>query len=758
MYKRIPFLLLLVFAISLCSCNNNIAQTNKIKNTGSTEAKVKALLATMSLEDKCGEMTQLTIDMISVGSPYNLTEPHQIDKVKLKQVLVDLKVGSILNAGGHAYSQKHWHEIMNSIQDIATKEKKSGIPVLYGIDAIHGTNYTSDATLYPQQLGLAATWNPGLVTKLGKMTAYETRASAIPWTFSPVLDLGRDPRWPRFWEGFGEDPTLAGIMGAAMTEGYQGKDVSNKYQVAACLKHFLGYSMPVTGKDRTSAWIPPRQMEQYVIPPFKAAIDAGIVSVMINSGDINGIPVHTDPKILIDLLRNDLGFKGVAVSDWEDILLLVSRHRVAKDHKEAIKMAINAGVDMSMVPLDLKFPVLLKELVEEGEIPMSRIDEAVGRILTMKFQLGLFDKTHYPMSDYPDFGSKKHMQLAMDAALESITLLKNDDNILPLSKTAKVLVTGPNANSLNVLNGGWTNTWQGDRPEFNTKGKFTILEAIQNKIGKNNVTYVEGAKLEEVVNIDEAVAAAKNVDVVVLCLGEKTYTEIVGNMDDLNLSKAQIELAERLTATGKPVILVLAEGRPRIVSAFEDKMKAAIMLYLPGNEGAPALAEILFGDANPSGKLPFTYPRFANTLIPYYHVGTDLVKSDFSMNAFNPQWEFGHGLSYTSFAYSDLAMSKASIGTTGDFEVSVKVTNTGKRDGMEVVQLYTTDKVASVAPSVKVLRKFEKISLKAGESRTVSFKLNAKDLAFVGRDNKWVVEPGDFEVHVGGISKGFVVE
>lgn len=756
MSKRTHLLSLLIIALSIC--NQSIAQPNKTSNKAFTKAKVKSLLANMSLEDKCGEMTQLSIDMLSVGTPYNLTVPNQLDEAKLKHVLVDLKVGSILNVGGYAYDLAYWHEVMDRIQEVATKEKKSGIPILYGIDAIHGTNYTRDATLYPQQIGLAATWNPDLVTQLGKVTAYETRASGIPWTFSPVLDLGRDPRWPRFWEGFGEDPTLAGIMGTAMTKGYQGDDASDKYQVAACLKHFLGYSMPVTGKDRTSAWIPERQMKQYVIPPFKAAIDAGILSVMINSGDINGIPVHANPKILKDLLRDELGFEGVALTDWEDILYLVSRHNVAKDHKEAIKIAINAGIDMSMVPMDLQFPVLLKELVEEGEIPMSRIDEAVGRILTMKFKLGLFKKTHYPLSDYPDFASKKHQQLAMDAALESITLLKNEDNTLPLSKSAKVLVTGPNANSLNVLNGGWTNTWQGDKPEYNAKGKLTILEAIQNKVGKNNVTYVEGSKLEEAVNIEDAVAAAKNVDVVVLCLGEKTYTEIPGNMDDLNLSSAQIELAERLNATGKPVVLVLAQGRPRIVSAFEDKTKAAIMLYLPGNEGAPALADILFGDANPSGKLPFTYPRYANTLIPYYHTGTDRIKFDFSTNAFNPQWEFGHGLSYTNFSYSDLTLSKSSVSTTGDFEVSVKVTNTGKRAGKEVVQLYTTDKVATITPAVKVLRSFEKVNLKPGESQTVRFKLNAKDLAFVGIDNKWIVEPGDFEVHVGGMTKTFVVK
>jgi len=712
----------------------------------------------MSLEDKCGEMTQLTIDMISVGNPYNLTEPHQIDKAKLKNVLVDLKVGSILNAGGHDYTPEHWHEIMDAIQEVATKEKKSGIPVLYGIDAIHGVNYTTGATLYPQQLGLAATWNPGLVTRLGHLTAYETRASGIPWTFSPVLDLGRDPRWPRFWEGFGEDPTLAGMMGAAMTKGYQGDDTSNKYQVAACLKHFLGYSMPVTGKDRTSAWIPERQLKQYVVPPFKAAIDAGILSVMINSGDINGIPVHVNPKILKDLLRDELGFEGVALTDWEDILYLVSRHHVAKDHKEAIKMAINAGIDMSMVPLDVEFPVLLKQLVEEGEIPMSRIDEAVGRILTMKFKLGLFENTHYPLSDYPDFASAKHQKLALDAALESITLLKNNDNTLPLSKSAKVLVTGPNANDLTALNGGWSHTWQGDDPKYNTKGKFTILEAIKNKIGAANVTHVPGTEYDKAIDMEKAVAAAKNADVIVLCLGEKTYTEKPGDLDDLNLPRAQIELAERLNATGKPVVLVLAQGRPRIVSAFEDKTKATLMLYLPGNEGAPALADILFGEANPSGKLPFTYPRYANTLLPYYHTGTDQVSRVFNNEAFNPQWEFGHGLSYTNFTYSDLAMSKNSISTSGDFEVSVKVTNAGKREGKEVVQLYITDKVATITPAVKVLRGFEKLSLKPGESKTVRFKLNAKDLAFVGVENKWIVEPGDFEAHVGGMMKAFVVK
>ena len=759
MYRRFPLLFLLVLTLSFYNCNQSFAQSS-IQNAplATTENKVKALLAKMTLQDKVGEMTQLSIDMLSVGEPYNLAKPHQLDEAKLKHVLVDLRVGSILNVVGYEYERDHWHKIIPRIQEIATKEKPTGIPILYGIDAIHGTNYTAGATLFPQQLGLAATWNPELVTQLGEVTAYETRASGIPWVFSPVLDLGRDPRWPRFWEGFGEDPMLAGIMGAALVDGYQGDDIANKYRVAACLKHFLGYSITLSGKDRSPAWVPERQLKEFVIPPFKAAMDAGAVTVMINSGEINGIPVHCNPKILKDLLRNEMGFKGIALTDWEDIKYLVSRHRVAKDHKEAIKMAINAGIDMSMVPMDLEFPVLLKELVEEGKVPMSRIDEAVTRILTVKFELGLFEQSVHSQKDYPGFAGPKHQALAYKGAVESITLLKNEKGLLPLSKNKRVLVTGPTANSLNVLNGGWSHTWQGDDPKYNTPGKLTIVEAIRKELGEGNVQYVEGSKYDKEVDIKAAVNVARSVDVAIICIGENTYTEKPGDLDDLNLPASQVKLVQEIAATGKPIILVMAQGRPRVVSAIDTLAQAALMLYLPGNEGAPALADILVGDANPSGKLPFTYPRFANTLVPYYHKGTDMVKKDFSMNAFEPQWEFGHGLSYTTYEYSNLKINSDRISTKGDLEVSVTVKNTGQRKGMEVVHLFVSDKVATITPPVKRLRGFDKVTLAPNETKVVTFKINARDLSFVGTDNKWMVEPGDFEVSVGGMKVPFVIK
>lgn len=743
------FVFLLLMSITLLqsqSCTNSYA-TNADKNT--IDKKVEKLLATMTLEDKVGEMTQLSIDMISVGDPYNLAEPHTLDKAKMHKALVELKVGSILNCGGHTYTREHWHEIMTAVQDMAMKEKKSGIPVLYGIDAIHGTNYTVDGTLSPQQIGLAATWNPDIVEQCGKVTAYETRASYIPWDFSPVLDIGRDARWSRFWETFGEDVFLAKTMGRALVKGYQGDDISDKNQVAACMKHFLGYSQTITGKDRTQAWIPERQLREYFMPTFEAAIEQGAATVMICSGEINGIPVHADSRILKDLLRDEMGFEGLAVTDWEDIGYLVSRHRVAKDYKEAIKMSINAGIDMAMVPMDLKFPVLLKELVEEGEVSMERIDESVSRILALKYRLGLFEKPFYAPESYPDFGGKKHAQYAFEAALESITLLKNDNNILPLDKNAKVLVSGPTAHSLNALNGGWTHTWQGAETKYNPKDKLDILQAIEQKVGKENVTFVEGASIDKVSNITEAVAAAKTADVAIVCLGEMTYCEVPGNIDELDLPDAQIALIEAIAETGTPVVLVLAEGRPRIVREAEAQAEGVVMAYLPGNEGGRAIADVIFGDYNPNGKLPFTYPRFSNTLIPYDHKGTDQQARDFSANAFNPQWEFGHGLSYTTFEYADLALSSEALNDAAPIEISVKVTNTGKLDGKEVVQLYIADKVASITPSVKRLRGFEKIALKAGESKVVTFTIKKEDLAFVGLQHKWVTETGEFEVMIG---------
>jgi len=719
--------------------------------------KVDSVMQKMTLTDKVGEMTQLSIDMISEGEPYNLAEPHRLSEEKLREVLVENRVGSILNVGGHAYTVEHWREIIRQIQEVAMNEKPTGIPVIYGIDTIHGANYTLGSTLFPQQIAIAATWDTQFAKRGAEVGAYETRASYIPWSFSPVLDIGRDARWPRLWETFGEDVHLATEMGVAMVEGYQGDDAADPHHVAATMKHFLGYSLPITGKDRTQAWIPERQLREYVLPTFKAATEAGALTVMINSGEMNGIPVHANKDILTGLLRDEMGFEGIAVSDWEDIIYLQSRHKVAKTHKEAIEMAVNAGVDMSMVPLDLEFPKLLKELVEEGKVPLERIDEAVRRILTVKFKLGLFENPYYEEEGlYDKFGSEEFAKDSYNAAAEAVTLLKNSNEILPLSKDSKILVTGPNAHSLTALNGGWSRTWQGTDPQYDTEGKPTILEALRTKLGQSSVSYVEGTAIDSVINIDEAVAAAKNNDVAVVCIGEAPYTEKPGDLRDLWLPQAQRDLVEAIAETGTPVVMVLIEGRPRIVSDIEPKTEAVLMGYLPGDEGGNAIADILLGDANPSGKLPITYPRYPNDLVTYDHNYTDQVDTNFGTDAFNPQWEFGHGLSYTSFEYSNMQLKNSEFDSTGQTTVSIDVTNTGDRSGKEVVQLYVSDLVASITPAVKRLRSFDKIQLDPGETKTVTFTLHPKDLAFVGKDNEWITEAGEFALHIGPITKKIV--
>ena len=726
------------------------------QNRASTiDEKVDSLMQQLSLTDKIGEMTQLSIDMLSVGEPYNLEEPHRLDEDKLRKVLLDLRVGSILNVGGHAYSREHWHEIIGRIQEIATKQKPTGIPVLYGIDTIHGANYTLGSTLFPQQIGIAATWDTAHAYEGARIGAYETRASWIPWTFAPVLDIGRDYRWPRFWETFGEDVLLTKKMGNAMVRGFQGDDVSDPHHVAATMKHFLGYSLTITGKDRTQAWIPERQLREYVLPPFKAAVDAGALTVMINSGELNGIPVHVNKKILTGLLRDELGFEGIAVTDWADIEYLYTRHMVAENYKEAIKMAINAGIDMAMVPVDLEFPILLKELVEAGEVPMKRIDESVRRILWVKFKLGLFEKPYHTQEGlYDKFGSPAFAEASYQAAAESITLLKNEESMLPLSGKPKVLVTGPAAHTMTWLNGGWSRTWQGDDPQYlDREGKQTILEAVREQLGFGQVKFVPGTTMNELQEIEKAVSAASDVDLVIACLGEAPYTEKPGDLNDLHLPEAQRTLVKRLADTGKPIVLVLVEGRPRVINDIEPLADAILMAYLPGNEGGRAITDILFGKVNPSGKLPFTYPRYVNDLVTYDHNYTDRVDPDFGTDAFNPQWEFGHGLSYTRFDYSDLKVKPAAFGPGKALSVSVTVTNSGSRAGMEVVQVYVSDLVASVTPPVKRLRAFEKVDLEPGESRKMQFTLYPEELSFVGLDMGWVTEPGDFVIQVDTLSQ-----
>ena len=755
--KNSKLILLITLPFLLAMCSKSVVsvpvmeeKTEMIKEKSWVEEK----LSTLSLEDKIGEMTQLSLDLLAVGQPYNLQEPFTFDPEKLENILVDKKVGSILNCGMHANDRETWKTIITTIQEYAMEKKESGIPVLFGIDAIHGANYTLESTLFPQALATASTWDPTFARKCGEVTGYEVRASGIPWSFSPVLDLGRDPRWPRMWETYGEDVLLGTEMGLAYIDGIQGDDVSAPNKVACTMKHFLGYSVTLRGKDRMPAWIPERQLKEYVVPPFKAAIDAGANSVMICSGELNGIPVHADEGILKVLLRDELGFEGVAVSDWADIPYLYERHRTAVDFKDAIGQAINAGIDMVMVPIDANFTTLLKELVDEGVVPMSRIDEAAGRVLKMKKELGLFDQAYYDFDNYDNFASDESIQLSYEAAKESIVLLENRENVLPLDRaaTGKILVAGDNANTLTCLNGGWGRTWQGTDPQWDTKGKQTILEALQTEMSEENVIYKAGN------DIAGAKSAAANVDAVVLVLGETPYTEKPGDIDDLNLPQDQLDMIKAFRDSDIPVILVLIEGRPRLINEVVEIPDAIMVGFLPGEEAARAISNILFGKENPSGKLPITYPKFPNDLVTYDHKGTDLAHRDFSMNGFNPQWEFGHGLSYTNFEYSDLKISADTMNMRGTLDISVTVKNTGDRTGKEVVQLYITDKVASITPSVKRLRDFDKVEIAAGEMKTISFTISADDLKFVGRDNEWVTEPGEFGVTINGLESNFVLK
>jgi beta-glucosidase len=731
--------------------------------------KVEALLKRMTLEEKVGQMTQLAIGMIVNGRDQEV----KIDPAKLEKAIVKYGVGSILNVSDQALTVNTWHQIITQIQESATKKTRLGIPIIYGIDSIHGANYVQGATLFPQEIGMAATWNPELMKRASEITAIETRAAGIPWTFSPVLDLGRNPVWPRFWETFGEDPYLAKVMGVAFVRGLEGSDLTSQERVASSLKHYMGYSFPLTGRDRTPAWIPENYLREYFLPTFDAAVKAGARTIMINSAEINGVPGHVNRQILTDILRTELGFKGFVVSDWEDIKKLVTTWRIAANEKEATRMAVMAGIDMSMVPLDYSFADHLIALVKEGAVPQSRIDEAVRRILRVKFELGLFEKPMPDPSLKAKFGLPESRQVSLAAARESLTLLKNVNNVLPLAKTAKVLVTGPTADSLLSLNNGWSYVWQGSEEALYPKDRHTIRRAIEEKIGAANVTFVQGTKItrpagstsnntatdqEEEVDIAAAVQAAQNVDVVVLALGEGAYCETPGNITDLTIGAPQLKLAEALKATGKPIVLVLVEGRPRIINRIVDGMSGILMAYNPSNEGGTAIADVLFGDVNPSGKLPFTYPRTPNGLINYDHKPFETENTAFGNMAFKPQFEFGEGLSYTSFAYSDLRLSKQTISANEELTINVTVTNSGKRAGKEAVLVYVGDLVASISPPIKRLRRFAKVGLDPGQSRTLTFKLRRDDLSFIGADNKPTVEPGEFDVKVGALSQRFTLK
>jgi len=752
-YKKslIPILL-------FCSAFSADAQNNK-------QAKVEALLKKMTLEEKVGQMAQITLDVIGKGKDrFTSYEPFSLDQKEMEKALIQYKIGSVLNTSNNrARTTAVWYDIISKIQKVAMSGKNR-IPVIYGIDGIHGETYTAGATMFPQQIGQAATFNRKLVREGSEISAYETRASSIPWTFSPQLDLGPDPRFPRQQETFGEDPYLAGELGKAMVKGFEGEnnDVSNPFHVATSVKHFLGYQSAVSGKDRTPAVISDQALREYHLPPFKAAIDAGAKTIMVNSGLINGIPVHANYEILTKMLKEELGFKGLVVTDWGDIENLYARDHVAKNNKDAVRIAINAGIDMSMIAYNYEpFCDDLIALVKEGKVKEERINDAVRRILTVKYELNLFEKPTTHPKDYPKFGSPAFEKAAYQTAAESITLLKNTNQILPLNKSLKVLVTGPNANSMRTLNGAWTYSWQGEKVE-EFAGKYnTILKAIQLKTGKQNVSYVPGVSYkmdgkyyeEYVDQMDEAILAAQHADVIVLCLGENTYTETPGNLNDLYLSDLQTELAQKLAATGKKIILVLNEGRPRVISKFESKMAAVLQTYQPGNFGGDALADILYGDVNPSGRLPYTYPQYPNALFTYYHKPSEArstTEGVYNYDAdYNPQYVFGQGLSYTTFTYSDIKLSSNILKAGEKLTVSVDVTNSGKVNGKESVLLFSTQLVSSpISPDVKRLRAFEKIDLKAGETKTVTFQISAEDLAVVMPDLKKVTEPGEFSIQI----------
>jgi beta-glucosidase len=714
--------------------------------------EVAALLARMTIEEKIGQMTQLEIGLITKGDGDKI----QVDPEKLEKAVVKYGAGSILNVKDQALTVDKWHEIIGTIQNAAQRTRLK-IPVIYGIDSIHGANYIQGSTLFPQEIGMAATWNPKLMQQGAEVAAAETRAAGIPWTFSPVLDLGRQPLWPRFWETFGEDPYLAKVMGVAFVRGVEGDDVASSKNVASSLKHYVGYSFPLTGRDRTPAWIPENYMREYFLPPFAAAVKAGARTVMVNSAEVNGVPGHINHHLLTEVLRNELKFDGFVVSDWQDIKKLVTEWKVAADEKEATRLSVMAGVDMSMVPSDYSFSDLLLQLVKEGKVPMSRIDEAVSRILLVKYEVGLFDK---PMPDATlrsNFATAASRSLALESARESLTLLKNDGSILPLSQDKKVLVTGPTADTLISLNNGWTYVWQGNNAALYPKDRDNIVQAIRRKVGEN-ITHVPGVSFDKEIDIDAAVNAARNADVAIVCIGESSYTETPGNISDLTLSEPQLKLVERIQATGKPVVLVLVEGRPRVINRIVDGAKGILLALNPGNEGGTAIADVLFGDYNPNGKLPFNYPRTPNGLITYDHKLFETEATSYGNTAFSPQFAFGHGLSYTNFEYSNLQVSPATAALNGEIKVAVTVTNKGQRAGKETVIVYVRDVVASLSPPGKRVRRFAKISLDPGQSRNLSFTLRPDDLSFIGINNKPVIEPGDFEVLVGGLTGKFKLQ
>lgn len=806
--------LILSLALSglLAGAKAQTAVAPAIPRDENIERNVEALLKKMTLEEKVGQMCELTIDLLqkhadpfegmdaknpdikalkallkkygidkefdlSKGAPGQETvaqvyariqgieaqKGFQIDEAMLDSVIGKYKVGSILNVpNGLAVTPQEWHRIIKRIQDKSMEE--IGIPCIYGVDQIHGTTYTLGGTLFPQGINMAATFNRALTREGARISAYESRAGSIPWTYAPVVDLGRDPRWPRMWENYGEDAYVNAEMGREAVLGFQGEAPNHvgDCNIAACMKHFMGYGVPVSGKDRTPSSITEQDMREKHFAPYVEMVKAGALSLMVNSAMNNGLPFHANYTLLTRWLKEGLNWDGMIVTDWADIVNLYNRDHVAGSKKEAIKLAINAGIDMSMDPYSWDFCILLKQLAEEGEVPMSRIDDAVRRVLRLKYRLGLFEKPYSNPEDYPLFGSRQHAAAALQAAEESLVLLKNAGHILPLAKGKKLLVTGPNANSMRPLNGGWSYSWQGDKADQCAGAYNTILEALAGKYGAENVLYEAGVSYKEgglwweenTPEIEKAAAAAAGADVIVACIGENSYCETPGNLTNLFLSQNQINLVKALAETGKPVVLILNEGRPRILAEIEPLAEAVVNVMLPGNYGGDALANLLAGDANFSGKMPYTYPKEINSLITYdykpcEHIGKPMEGAYNYDSQVAMQWAFGYGLSYTTYAYSNFKADKSRFAADDVLTFTVDVKNTGDRAGKESVLLFSSDLTASLTPDNRRLRAFEKVELQPGETKTVAMKVKASDLAFVGYDGKWILEKGDFRIQAG---------
>ena len=729
-----------------------------IKSDPKIEAQVEQTLKKLTLEEKIGQMMELVTDLFGANDKNGV---FYIDEHKTDSILSRYKIGSILNAPNTcAPTAKQWEKYISQIQKISMK--RIGIPCVFGLDQNHGSTYTQGGTLFPQNINVAATFNREIARRSAEATAYETRAVSVPWTYSPTVDLGRDARWPRIWENFGEDCYLSSEMGKAMVYGFQGEDPNNidQYHIATSMKHFMGYGVPWTGKDRTPAYISPADLREKHFAPFLAGLQAGALTVMVNSASVNGMPMHANKDILTGWLKEETGWDGVLITDWADINNLYTREMVAKDKKDALRIAINAGIDMIMEPYSCDACGYLIELVKEGKIPMSRIDDACRRVLRMKYRLDLFKNPTQKLKNYPKFGGEEFAKLALEGATESMVLLKNKGNILPLQHGKKILLTGPNANQMRCLDGGWSYTWQGHRAdEF--AGKYnTIYEAFCNEYGKENVilnqgvTYNEKGKYweENEPQIQGAVDAAKNVDVIVACIGENSYTETPGNLTDLWLSENQRNLVKELAKTGKPVVLVLNEGRPRLIADIEPLAQGIIDILIPGNMGGDALVGLVSGKSNFSGKMPYTYPKEINSLANYdfkksEEVGT--MEGAYDYNAkITQQWGFGYGLSYTSYKYSNLKVSQSDFRHGDIIKVSVDVKNTGKVAGKESVLLFSSDLIASMVPDGRRLRAFDKVELQPGETKTMTFELKADDLAFVDWNGKWRLEEGDFKLMI----------